>query len=98
MPHIRAVELVTGERLGFGRFWAVGERGFTLERLLGGRFGLTADDDSLPGRFLDEPIDPSDPRSVVPLEPMKRRYYSHRGWDRKGVPGRGVLRRLRIGG
>lgn len=98
VPHIRAVEFVTGERLGFGRFWAVGERGFTLERLLGRRFGLTAEDDTLPGRLLDEPIDPADPASVVPLAPMRRRYYAHRGWDAAGVPGRALQKRLRLGG
>jgi len=98
IAHIRAVELVTGERLGFGRFWAVGERGFTLERLLGRRFGLTAADDSLPGRMLTEPIDPDDPTSVVPLEELKRRYYAHRGWDADGAPSAHLLRRLRIGG
>jgi len=97
IAHIRAVELVTGERIGFGRFWAVGERGFTLERLLGRRFGLTAADDSLPGRMLTEPIDPGDPTSVVPLEALKRGYYAHRGWDAGGVPSAGLLKRLRIG-
>lgn len=96
VPHIRAVELVTGERLGFGRFWAVGERGFTLERLLGRRSGLTAKDDTLPGRMLDEPIDPAKPDSVVPLEPMMRRYYAHRGWDVAGVPKAGLRRRLGV--
>lgn len=96
VPHIRAVELVTGERLGFGRFWAVGERGFTLERLLGRRFGLTAKDDTLPGRMLDEPIDPANPGSVVPLGPMMRRYYAHRGWDTDGVPGRRLRQRLGV--
>ena len=96
VPHIRALELVTGEKIGFGPFWASGERGFTLERLLGRRFGLTADDDTLPGRDLNEPIDAADARSVVPLAPMLRRYYAHRGWDAAGVPRAALLRRLRI--
>ncbi|MDO8915112.1 MAG: aldehyde ferredoxin oxidoreductase family protein [Coriobacteriia bacterium] len=96
VPHIRAVELVTGERLGFGRFWEVGERGFTLERLLGRRFGLTAKDDTLPVRMLEQPIDPGRPDSVVPLASMMRRYYAHRGWDAEGAPKAGLLRRLAI--
>lgn len=98
VPHIRAVELVTGERLGFGRFWAVGERGYTLARLLGERFGITGADDTLPGRLLDEPIDPADRGSVVPLEPLRRGYYAHRGWTEDGSPGRALLRRIGLGG
>ncbi len=42
VPHLRAVELATGMRLGFGPFWAIGIRGFTLKRELNRRFGLTA--------------------------------------------------------
>jgi aldehyde:ferredoxin oxidoreductase len=94
VPHIRAVELVTGERLGFGRFWQVGERCYTAERLLGRRFGITSDDDTLPPRMLREPIDPGDSKSVVPLPVLKRRYYAHRGWDADGAPGPALLRRL----
>jgi len=94
VPHIRAVELVTGERLGFGRFWAAGERCYVTERMLGGRFGITAADDTLPRRMLEEPIDPADPGSVVPLETLKARYYAHRGWSTDGVPGAAALRRL----
>lgn len=41
--------------------------------------GITAADDTLPARMTDEPIDPADPASVVPLAPMKRRYHAHRG-------------------
>jgi aldehyde:ferredoxin oxidoreductase len=94
VPHIRAIELVTGERLGFGRFWQVGERCYTAERLLGRRFGITADDDTLPRRMLEQPIEPGDPGSVVPLAVLKRRYYAHRGWDADGAPGAALLRRL----
>jgi aldehyde:ferredoxin oxidoreductase len=98
VPHLKAVELVTGERLGFGRFWAVGERCYTVERLLGGRFGITEADDTLPPRMLDDPIDAAEPRSTVPLAPMKRRYYAQRGWTRDGKPDRALLRRLGLGG
>lgn len=98
VPHIRAVELATGMRLGFGGFWAIGERGYTLERLIGMRFGVTADDDSLPARMTDEPIDAKDPGSVVPLAPMKRRYYAHRGWDAQGRPASALLAKLGLPG
>jgi aldehyde:ferredoxin oxidoreductase len=98
VPHLRAVELVTGQRVGFGRFWAMGERSYTMERQLGQRFGITEADDTLPPRMLEPPIDAADPRSVVPLAPMKRRYYAQRGWTRAGSPGRARLKRLGLGG
>jgi aldehyde:ferredoxin oxidoreductase len=96
VPHIRGVELATGMKLGFGGFWAIGERGYTLERLIGMRFGVTAADDTLPARMTAEPIDPGDLKSVVPLAPMKRRYYAHRGWDVDGRPTQALLKRLGI--
>lgn len=96
IPHLRAVELATGEKLGFGRFWEVGERGFSLERALGVRFGISSADDTLPGRSLHERLDPGDPDSVVPLAGLVRRYYRHRGWTDAGKPGAKLLRRLRI--
>ncbi len=96
VPHIKAIELATGMKLGFGGFWAAGERGYTLERLIGMRFGITAADDVLPTRLTTEPIDARDPESVVPLAPMKRRYYAHRGWDTDGHPTARVLRRLKL--
>lgn len=98
VPHIRAVELVTGERLGFGGFWRVGERAYTAERVLGMRLGVTGADDTLPARMLEEPADPADPGSVVPLDTLRRRYYAHRGWGPDGVPTTRLLRRLGLAG
>jgi len=98
VPHIRAVELATGERLGFGRFWAIGERCYAIERLLGERFGITAVDDTLPRRMLEDPIDPADAGSVVPLATLKRRYYAHRGWTREGSPSARARKRLGLEG
>ncbi len=86
LPHLRAMELVTGERIGFGRFWEVGERGYTLERELALRFGVTASDDTLPDRQLNERLDEDDPNSVVPIEKLRTDYYRHRRWDSEGRP------------
>ncbi len=97
VPHIRAVELVTGERYGFGGFWTLGERGYTLERELGLRFGSGgAPGDTLPRRLLEEPADPADPTSVVPLASLKPDYYRQRGWDDDGRPTLALLRRLGV--
>jgi aldehyde:ferredoxin oxidoreductase len=94
IPHVRAVELATGMRLGFGPFWAIGTRGFTLKRVLNARFGVTAADDTLPARFTDEPVDAGDPESVVPLHRLRPAYYRHRRWDANGAPTDKELRRL----
>jgi aldehyde:ferredoxin oxidoreductase len=96
IPHMRALELVTGERMRFGRFWTVGERGWALERALAVRFGVSAASDTLPERSLKEPLHPDEPRSVVPLDAMKPSYYRHRGWDVDGRPSDALLRRLGI--
>lgn len=96
IPHIRAVEHATGEKLGFGRFWEIGERGFALERALAVRFGVTGDDDTLPARCLSEPLEPGDSSSVVPLARMKPAYYRHRDWDESGAPSARLRKRLGI--
>ena len=99
VPHIRALELVTGKRYGLGGFWSVGERGYTLERELGLRFGNGgALGDTLPRRLLEEPQDSRDPTSVVPLAALKRDYYRQRGWDADGRPKARLLARLGIEG
>jgi aldehyde:ferredoxin oxidoreductase len=96
VPHIRGIELATGERYGFGGFWAVGERAYNLERMLGIRFGVSATDDTLPERLLAEPANADVPASVVPLDRLKRDYYRQRGWDECGVPRPALLRRLGV--
>lgn len=97
VPHIRALELVTGERYRLGGFWSVGERGYNLERVLGLRFGNGgALGDTLPKRLLEEPQDPDDPSSVVPLARLKADYYRQRGWTAEGVPEPRLLRRLGV--
>jgi len=62
----------------------VGERIVNLERLFNAREGLGRADDTLPRRFLDEPLgEASGPSAgaVLELEPMLDEYYRVRGWD-----------------
>lgn len=98
VPHIRAVELATGVRYGFGGFWSVGERCYNLERVLAQRFGASGSDDRLPERLVSEPADPNDPGSVVPLDSLRPEYYRHRGWDDEGAPEQRTLERLGVPG
>jgi aldehyde:ferredoxin oxidoreductase len=94
LPVTRSLAAVTGFKMDLGRFKQIGERGYNLERLVNVRLGVTAADDDLPGRLKTVEQVPGDPRTRVPLEPMKRSYYRLRGWTADGVPGAAVLRRL----
>ena len=94
--HTRGVQYAVGIPMTFGNFIRCGERGYTMERWLDTRFGVTAKDDTLPKRLTDTPQDPSDPKTKVPLEPMKKTYYRARGWNANGVPTRRTLKKLKI--
>lgn len=62
----------------------VGERIVNLERLFIAREGVTRADDTLPHRFLKEPIGPPESPSAgatVHLDQMLDEYYEARGWD-----------------
>jgi aldehyde:ferredoxin oxidoreductase len=67
----------------------IGERIVNQERLFNAREGMTRADDTLPKRFLEEPMPEggASAGSVLELEPMLDEYYLVRGWDVKtGLP------------
>jgi len=73
------------------------ERVVNIERLYLNRLGLGRKDDTLPMRFLREPMpgDGATSGNVVELEPMLDEYYEARGWDSTtGVPKAETLARL----
>jgi aldehyde:ferredoxin oxidoreductase len=94
LPVTRSLAAVTGMKMDLGRFKEIGERGYNLERMVNVRLGVTAADDDLPERLKTVEQVPGDPRTRVPLEPMKRAYYRLRGWTKAGVPGTARLRKL----
>jgi len=102
LPHSEALRLATGFRMYTGNFLILGERSFNLERLFNLREGLTAADDSLPDRLTKTPQPSSNagiipnPKFVVPLEKMLKKYYKVRGWDKNGIPKNRTLKRLKI--
>jgi aldehyde:ferredoxin oxidoreductase len=75
----------------------IGERIFTLERLFNLKAGLSAKDDTLPRRFLKEPM-PEGPSKgqVFEQDQILPEYYRIRGWDESGVPGLDKLKDLNI--
>ncbi|MDP7237216.1 MAG: aldehyde ferredoxin oxidoreductase C-terminal domain-containing protein, partial [Candidatus Latescibacteria bacterium] len=91
---------VTGWDLCGEEVRRIGERIVNLERAFIAREGITRADDSLPRRFLEEPIGPpTSPSagSVVELEPMLDEYYKARGWDvETGLPTQAKLEELKL--
>jgi aldehyde:ferredoxin oxidoreductase len=75
-----------------------GERIVNLERLFIAREGITRADDTLPRRFLEEPMpEGSGPSTgaLLELEPMLDEYYRARGWDlASGLPTKEKLAEL----
>ncbi|MCJ7623625.1 MAG: aldehyde ferredoxin oxidoreductase C-terminal domain-containing protein, partial [Anaerolineaceae bacterium] len=76
----------------------IGERIVNLERIFIAREGITRKDDTLPNRFLKEPLPEGSgdsTGSVLKLEPMLDEYYRARDWDvQTGLPTREVLEAL----
>lgn len=65
----------------------IGERIWNLERQFSLRVGLDQKDDTLPERFLKEPI-PEGPAQgqISKIDEMLDRYYDLRGWNEEGKP------------
>lgn len=86
-----AVKYATGMRANIGKLLTWGAYGYNAERIANVILGQKAGADKLPKRLTDTPQDPKDPRTVVPLEKMKKVYNRARGW-KNGIP---TFRRLK---
>jgi aldehyde:ferredoxin oxidoreductase len=84
-----ALNNVTGRGVGSDELLGIGERIFTLERMFNEANGFGPADDSLPTRFLAEPVPSGQHRGkVCLLGPMLQNYYTSRGWPDGHVPAR----------
>ena len=86
---------ITGQTFSSGHRQEIGGRIFNLERMYNLREGLTAKDDTLPPRMLNESIYP-DMEAGHPLGDLLPRYYKLRGWNADGVPTGDTLDRLQV--
>jgi len=98
-PGVKAVRGLlsgaTGWELESGDLLILGERGFTLKRLLNLRWGLTGADDRLPPHLLKPLPDGGTEGRVPDMETLLAGYYQARGWDPKtGQPFPQTLERL----
>jgi len=93
------IAAATGREYSPQQLQRVGERIYNLEHLFNLREGSTPDDDTLPARFLTEPLAEGLSKDhVCPLEPMLEEYYEARSWDREtGHPSAAKLGELGLG-
>ncbi len=85
----------TGFDYSLAELMAVGERAWTLKRLINGRLGLTRANDTLPRALLRPSPDGGSAGYAPPLEEMLPAYYAVRGWDpASGMPLPATLARL----
>lgn len=85
LPESYAIKYATGINSTMASMLTWGAYGYNTERIANVILGQKADADTLPGRLTDEPQDPDDPRTKVPLDKMKPVYYRARGW-KDGIP------------
>ena len=79
------------------RLLLVGERIWNMERAFNLAAGLTAKDDNLPPRLLNEPAKTGPQKGAVSkLGQMLPEYYQVRGWTEDGVPTRETRERLGV--
>ena len=91
----RILSAATGIDYTISSLQTIGERIWNLERLYNIREGIDGSQDTLPARFLKEPLkEGSSAGRVVDLERMLGTYYQTRGWDEMGVPTSGKLEDL----
>ena len=79
----------------------IGERIWNLTRLIAVREGVSRKDDTLPARFLEEPLPAGAAKghfvSREELDTMLDEYYTLRGWDKNGIPTKEKLEELGLG-
>ncbi len=75
----------------------IGERIWNLERQFNLKAGFTKEDDTLPDRLLNEPLEDGPAKGkVAELDIMLKEYYELRGWDKEGVPKEEKLEELSL--
>lgn len=100
--HADLINAVAGMELSRQDLFMVAERIWNLERAFNVREGKSRAEDTLPRRFLEEPIPEGPSQGMVSspeeLGEMLEEYYRLRGWDAAtGIPSRAKLEALSLG-
>ncbi len=89
---------VTGVNYTTEEALLAGERIWNLEKLWNLKAGLTKADDTLPPRFLNEPmLEGVAKGQIVHLDVTLPEYYKTRGWNDDGIPTEAKLKELGLG-
>ncbi|MEM2987126.1 MAG: aldehyde ferredoxin oxidoreductase C-terminal domain-containing protein, partial [Nitrososphaerota archaeon] len=101
LPFDKAAEVIeaaTGLKLNGNDVRKIGERIINIERAFLIREGIRKEHDTLPKRFLEEPIPSGVSKgSIFELEKMLNEYYEERKWNKKtGFPLKEKLKELNL--
>jgi aldehyde:ferredoxin oxidoreductase len=88
------ISALMGEKFSKKDLLNIGERIFTLNRLMNCREGISRKDDTLPERILKEVREDGAPK--IELEKMLAKYYKLRKWDADGKPTQALMDKLGI--
>ncbi len=91
-----AINHCTGMNYKIGDFLKVGKRGWNLERMLNIRLGLQGSQDKLPKKLTDECEDPSNKKTKVPMDKLRKKFYKSRQWDENGIPKPSLMKKLKL--
>ena len=95
---VELLNKATGFNFTVEDYLKTGERIWNLTRLFNVREGITRKDDTLPPRFMEEPLLEGVTKGQVVtkemLDEMLDEYYALRGWDKNGVPTEEKLKEL----
>ena len=93
-----ALRIVIGIKMDINDVMKIGERIVNIERAYIVREGIRRTNDTLPKRFLKEPIQKgSSAGHIIELEQMLNEYYKARGWDPEaGIPTIEKLKELNL--
>jgi len=93
----KAYSAATGEKVDHWELLRRGERIWNMKRAFNIRMGVTPAEDTLPQRFLTEPLkEGAAAGKVPPLTDLIQQYYALRGWE-DGKPSRQKLCELGMG-
>jgi aldehyde:ferredoxin oxidoreductase len=82
---IEGYNAISGREIDLKQYLKAGERTVCVQRAFNAREGFDRKDDTLPKRFLTEPVKggPADGRRITDLDSMLDEYYEESGFDKK---------------
>jgi aldehyde:ferredoxin oxidoreductase len=96
----KLISLSSGLKFTPKELQTIGERIYTLERMMLVKDGISRKDDTLPRRYFEEPIPEGPAKGEVisreEFDGMLDEYYRLHSWDENGVPKKATLKRLEL--